>query len=286
MGEVWTVLKVLQWTTGYLQERGVDNGRLESELLLADTLGCERIGLYLNFDRPMTGEELKTFRERVGRRARREPLQYIMGQTEFWSLPFKVVPAVLIPRADTEVLVEEALRLAPESRRILDVGTGSGVIAVALAHELPEAQVEAVDVSREALAVAEENAQLNGVAQRVDCHWADMADLPPGPYDLIVSNPPYIETAELEKLMPEVRDHEPRQALDGGADGLICYRLLTTAARQRLVSGGWLVVEIGCDQATAVSALFSTAGFESVATRKDYAGLDRVVTARQPQTMI
>jgi len=178
--------------------------------------------------------------------------------------------------------VEEALRLAPESRRILDVGTGSGAIAVALAHELPEARVDAVDISREALVVAEENARSNDVADRVVCQWADMADLPSGPYDLLVSNPPYIETAELDRLMPEVRDHEPRQALDGGADGLDCYRLLAQAARQRLVAGGWLVVEVGCGQAEAVAELFAAAGLKEGATRKDYAGVERVVMARQP----
>lgn len=281
MTESWTVLKVLKWTSGYLAERGIDSGRLDAELLLADLLQLDRVGLYLNFDRPLDAEELGRFRERVGRRARREPLQYILGRTEFWSLPFRVSPAVLVPRPDTEVLVEEALSRAAPAARILDVGTGSGAIAVALAHELQEARVTAVDISAEALAVAGQNARDNSVEERIILVRADLQALPEGEFDLVVANPPYIAEGELAELMPEVRDYEPQLALAGGTDGLDAYRALARQAPGLLAAGGWLLVEIGAGQAVAVRELLAAAGLEEVFTRDDYAGLPRVVGGRR-----
>ncbi|WP_027713750.1 peptide chain release factor N(5)-glutamine methyltransferase [Desulfuromonas sp. TF] len=277
MAETWTVLKVLQWTAGYLKEKGIEGGRLDAELLLSDALILDRVGLYLNYDRPLTTVELTFFRQQVGRRARREPLQYILGRAEFWSLPFVVNPAVLIPRPDTEILVEEALKRASVEANILDVGTGSGAIAVALAHELPGAAVEGVDISPAALEVAAENARRNGVDGRVRLGEADLARLPEGPFDLIVSNPPYIPSDELAALMPEVRDFEPRLALDGGGDGLESYRLLARHAPSRLHSGGWLLLETGAGQAPAVRELLAEAGLLDVFSRDDYAGIPRVV---------
>lgn len=282
MSETWTVLKVLQWTAGYLQQAGVENGRLDGELLLAAALGLDRVGLYLNHDRPMAPAELEGFREFVKRRARREPLQYILGRTEFWSLPFKVTPAVLIPRADTEILVEEALEKAGGASAILDVGTGSGAIAVALAHELPAAQVVAVDCSAEALAVARENAVMNGVDGRISFREGDLFALETGEYDLILSNPPYIPAADIPALMPEVRDHEPRGALVGGEDGLEAYRALARQAPTLLKDKGWLLVEVGIGQAEAVAALLETAGFMHISVRSDYAGISRVVGGQKP----
>ena len=281
MAETWTVLKVLKWTSGYLAERGIGNGRLDAELLLADLLQLDRVGLYLNFDRPLTAAELADFRERVGRRARREPLQYILGRSEFWSLPFRVGPAVLVPRPDTEVLVEEALARAVPAACILDVGTGSGAIAVALAHELPAARLTAVDISSEALAIAAENARTNGVAERIDFATADLHVLPEGTFDLVVANPPYIPAADLAELMPEVRDYEPQLALHGGADGLDAYRALARQASRLLVTGGWLLVEVGVGQAAAVQELLAAAGLGELFCRNDYAGIPRVVGGRQ-----
>jgi len=282
LAETWTVVKILQWTADYLAQKGVESGRREAELLLAGLLGLDRVGLYLNHDRPLNPGELALYRERVGRRARREPLQYILGQTEFWSLPFTVTPAVLVPRADTEILVEEALKRASGPCRILDVGTGSGAIAVALAHELPQATVEAIDVSAEALAVAAVNARDNGVEARVHCRQADLAALAGGPYDLIVANPPYIPARDLAGLMPEVRDFEPHLALDGGEDGLDCYRRLLPAAVGCLQSGGWLLVEVGHDQAAEVAALFAAAPeLGEIFSACDLAGIDRVVGGRR-----
>ena len=282
MSETWTVLKVLQWTTGYLQQAGVENGRLDGELLLAAALGLDRVGLYLNYDRPMAPAELESFREFVKRRARREPLQYILGTTEFWSLPFKVTPAVLIPRADTEILVEEALKRARGASAILDVGTGSGAIAVAMAHELPEAQVVAIDCSPQALAVARDNAVLNGVDGRISFRVGDLFVLEPGEYDLVLSNPPYIPAADIPALMPEVRDHEPRGALVGGEDGLEAYRALTRQVPALLKDKGWLLVEVGLGQAETVVSLLEVAGLINIEVRADYAGIPRVVGGQKP----
>lgn len=268
---------MLQWTAEYFTGKGIESARLESELLLAATLGLDRIGLYINFERPLDVEELVVFRERVRRRARREPLQYILGETEFWSLMFMVGPAVLVPRADTEVLVEEALTRLEGEAKVLDVGTGSGAIAIALAHEKPGIMVTALDCSEAALEVARENARRNNVADRVNCLVGDLAALPAGPFDMLVSNPPYIPTRDWEQLMPEVRDYEPRLALDGGDDGLQAFRRLTAQAGQVLSPGGWLLVEVGIGQAADVSALFRTAGLIDVEQRDDYAGIPRVV---------
>ena len=282
MAEVWTVLKVLQWTAGYFRDRGIEGGRLDAELLLGDTLALDRVGLYLNYDRPLSAMELESFRAAVARRAKREPLQYIRAQAEFWSLPFTVSPAVLIPRSDTEVLVEEALKRIAGPGRILDVGTGSGAIAIAIAHERPEARVEAVDLSPAALAVARGNAEANGVAERVTFSQGDLRQLQGAGYDLVVSNPPYIPSADLAALMPEVREFEPLLALDGGADGLSAYRLLAAQARALLKPGGWLLLEVGIGQAEAVTELLRAAGLVEIFTRADYAGVARVVGGQSP----
>jgi release factor glutamine methyltransferase len=280
LAETWTVLKILQWTADYLSQKGVESGRRDAELLLCATLDLDRVGLYLNYDRPLSPAELGVFREQVGRRARREPLQHILGRAEFWSLPFRVTPAVLIPRGDTEVLVEEALKRLAGPCSILDVGTGSGAIAIALAHELPAAVVTAVDISAEALAVAAENARANGVEGRVVFHQVDLGALPGGPYDLIVANPPYIPEGEIPELMPEVRVFEPHLALNGGGDGLECYRRLLPAAATCLKPGGWLLLEVGCGQAPQVLDLLRQSGFDQRFTARDLAKIERVVGGR------
>lgn len=280
MSERWTVLKILQWTADYFAGKGIDSPRLEAELLLAATLRMDRVGLYINFERPLDSRELADYREKVRRRGSREPGQYILGETEFWSLPFKISPAVLIPRADTEVLVEEALKRIKSQARVLDVGTGSGAIAVALAHELPEIKVTALDCSDAALEVARGNAELNNVSARVCFLEGDLRDLPAGPFEAVISNPPYIPTGDWASLMPEVREHEPRLALDGGVDGLDAYRQLAAQANHVLVPGGWLLVEVGIKQAKDVVALFKAAGLLEIETRDDYAGIPRVVMGK------
>jgi release factor glutamine methyltransferase len=280
LAEIWTVLKILTWMTDFFAAKEIDNPRLEAQLLLAHSLDLERIGLYLQHDRPLTSADLDKIRPLVKRRGQREPLQYILGETEFWSLPFKVTPDVLIPRADTEILVEEALKKTRESGQLLDVGTGSGAIAVSLATELEDWQIDALDISSEALDIARDNAELNGVAQRIVFRQGTLAHLPTEKYDLIVSNPPYIAATEWAQLMPEVRDYEPELALVAADDGLECYRLLTDQAATSLSPNGWLLVEIGYQQAEAVQQLFRAAGLTEIFLRHDYAGQPRVVGGR------
>jgi release factor glutamine methyltransferase len=282
LADTWSVLKTLQWTTGYFREKGIEGGRLDAELLLAEVMGLDRIGLYLHFDRPLNASELAEFRGLVGRRARREPLQYILGRTEFWSLSLRVSPAVLIPRADTELLVAEALKKAPERASVLDVGTGSGAIAIALAHERPDLTLTALDLSGAALAVAEDNARHCGVAERMVFHQGDLGTFDGGPFALMVANPPYIATADLAGLMPEVRDFEPPQALDGGTDGFACYRQLVALAQRVLTPGGWLLLEVGIGQAPFVQTmLLDSHLFVDPLIARDLSGIERVVGARR-----
>jgi release factor glutamine methyltransferase len=278
--ETWTVLKVLDWTKGYLADKGVENARLESEWLLCTALGLDRMGLYINFDKPLTEAELTSFRGMVARRAKREPLQYILGSQEFMGLEFDVLPGVLIPRHDTEVLVTAAIERAGAESRILDIGVGSGCIAVALASALPQAEVVGVDPSAAALALARQNAARLGV--RVTLFAGSLFEPFPGQkFDLIVSNPPYIPTNDLETLQPEVRDFEPIQALDGGADGLAFYQQITQAAPGYLKPGGWLLFEVGINQAEPVQELFTrTEKFADLFTVKDQNLIERVVGGR------
>lgn len=276
MAETWTLLKLLRWTTDFFAEKGVDKPRLNAELLLAHVLQLDRVGLYLNFERPLNTAELDVIRPLVRRRGQREPLQYLIGYTEFWSLQFAVTPAVLIPRADTEILVEEALSRADETGDLLDVGTGSGAIAISLASELTDWQVTGLDISCAALEVARRNAEKNGVEQVQFVH-GDLAELPQQKYDLIVSNPPYVAQAEWDLLMQEVRCFEPQQALLAENNGLDCYQKLAAQAPSRLKPGGWLLVEIGHQQAEAVQQIFSAAGLTDIYLREDYAGQPRVV---------
>ena len=297
--ETWTVLKIIQWTTEYLKGKGIDNPRLDSEVLLANLLKLDRVGLYLNFDRPLSRDELSSFREIVKRRGSREPLQYITGHQEFWSLDFKVTPDVLIPRPDTEILVEEALKAVRREtldvRRqnqlpftILDLCTGSGCIAISLAHELKDAVVYAVDTSEAALSIARENAEKNGVRDRVIFLQGDLYEALTShvsrltSYDLIVSNPPYIKNIDIPNIQPEVRDYEPRMAVDGGTEGLGFYKRIVADAPNHLSPHGWLMVEVGEGQADAVSKMMTDTGtFESISTVKDLAGIERVVKAHK-----
>lgn len=277
--ETWTIRRVLDWTRGYLAEKGVENARLETEWLLCAALGFDRVGLYVNFDKPLNADELAAVRGLVARRARREPLQYILGSQEFCGLEFAVTPAVLIPRHDTEVLVAEALCRAPHAATVLDIGVGSGCIAVALAKQLPDAQVWGVEQSPAAIALAQKNAERHGV--RVTLFEGSLFEpFRDQRFDLIVSNPPYIPTADLETLQPEVREYEPWAALDGGADGLDFYRIIVPAAPEHLNPGGWLMVELGIGQAEAVLGMFGQTGFIDCFAARDPNGIDRVVGGR------
>jgi release factor glutamine methyltransferase len=279
--ETWTLLELLEWVTGFFTEKGLNNPRLDAQLLTGAVLGLDRIGLYLNYDRPLTQAELDQIRPLVKRRAQREPLQYLLGKTEFWSLEFAVSPAVLIPRADTEILVEEALKKSAATGTLLDIGCGSGAIALSFASEKPGWQVTGLDISPPALEVATLNAQRLGLAGRSRFVAGDLAQLPSCRYDLVVSNPPYISCADYAELMPEVREYEPALALLAGEDGLDYYRLLCRQVDKILEPGGWLLLEIGWQQQADVSALLAATGLQNIYCRQDYAGHPRVIGARK-----
>jgi release factor glutamine methyltransferase len=278
--ETWTVLNILAWTKNYLAGKGVENARLESEWLLSAALGLDRVGLYVNFDKPLTETELAVYRGMIARRARREPLQYILGSQEFMELDFEVSPAALIPRCDTETLLAEAVKRSKDAIKILDIGVGSGCIAVALAVKLPASQVCGVEQSADALTLAKRNAAKHGV--NVTLVQGSLFEPFNGVrFDMIVSNPPYIPTGDFDSLQPEVRDFEPREALDGGADGFDFYRSIIPDATDHLNPGGWLLFEVGIGQAKRVLELFTQTGrFEELFTAKDPAGIERVVGGR------
>lgn len=275
----WTVLKILTWTKEYLAGKGIENARLEAEWLLCEALSLDRVGLYLNFDKPLQESELAAYRSMVTRRAKREPLQHILGTQEFMGLQFMTTAAALIPRHDTEVLVSEALKAVPAPRSVLDIGTGSGCVAIALAKVLPEATVVSADISPEAIELAIRNAELNTVS--VDFRQGSLYEpVSNQRFDLIVSNPPYIPAADIETLQPEVRDFEPRLALDGGSDGLDFYRQITANAPEHLDPGGWLLVEVGAGQSGEVTEMFAKNGFSDIFSAKDPGGIERVVGGR------
>ena len=284
--ESWTVLKLLQWTTAYFQRNNVPEPRTSAEVLLAHVLEQDRLFLYLNYDRPMETSELAAYRAYIKRRLGGEPNQYITGLQEFWSLPVRVSPDVLIPRPETEVLVQAVLEFldkADPNVDILDLGTGSGAIAIALARELPAARIVAADLSMAALGLAQENAKLNQVDERIFFVRGDMFAAIPGgsqKFKVVVTNPPYISHAEISKLPREIRDFEPHHALEGGPDGLTAIRHIIAEAPTVLSQGGALCMEMGADQTESVSALArDNQHYESYRIIKDYSGLDRVLVA-------
>lgn len=284
-----TVLEVIQRSTDFLACRGVESARLHTELLLAHVLRVPRLRLYLDFERTLSAAELDTLRTLVKRRAAREPLQHILGTASFCGLELRVDRRVLVPRPETELLAERGWQFlrsvasdpaAPP--RALDFGTGSGCLAIALTVNCPAARLVAVDTSPEALDVARENAARLGVADRIEFVASDGfgALAPSTVFDLIVANPPYIPTAEIEHLSPEVRDFDPRAALDGGPDGLRCLRRLAREAGGFLRASGRLMTEFGDGQADAVAALFREANWTVEAVEPDLTGRARFLIAR------
>lgn len=285
-----TVLEVIQRSAEYLARKGVESARLQAELLLAHVLHQPRLKLYLEFERVLSEPELAALRELVRRRGAREPLQYLVGSVNFCGLELAVNPAVLIPRPETELLAERAWTFlagqagSPEAPpAALDFGTGSGCLAIALAVHCPEARVWAVDLSPAALEVARANAARHGVEARIHFVPSDgFAALPAGErFDLIVANPPYIPTAEIARLQPEVRDHEPRAALDGGPDGLAVIRRLATGSAAWLKPGGRLMLEVGDDQADTATALLTAAGWGGVTVENDWTNRPRLLVAER-----
>jgi len=283
-----TVREAIRTGAEYLRKAGIDNARLDAEVLLRDVLGMEQTDFYLSMDEAMDAAAELEFHKLLLRRAGRDPVAYITGHKEFWSLDFVVTPAVLIPRPETELLVELALKLSTPSagtsrRNILDLGTGSGAIAVSLAKELPQARIFAVDISAAAIEIACLNARRHGVEDRMEFVSGDLlepvAEEREG-FDLIVANPPYIRSGDLAGLEPEIQKWEPTTALDGGADGLLYYRRIVAAAGDYLKAGGSILLELGYGMSEAVARLFADAGgFEPAHVYRDYAGKERVIAA-------
>ncbi len=267
---VWTVGKLLQWTTQWFNERQVEGGRLAAELLLARAMGCRKIELYTRYENEPTAEQRAAFRELVKQAGAHTPIAYLLRSREFFSLDFAVTPAVLVPRPETEALVQRAIDIcrteADRTWRILDVGTGSGCVAIAIAKYAVNSVVVGSDVSAEALTVAAENVERHAVAERVSLVEADLVSLPvdsipSGGFDLVVSNPPYIPEGAWAKLAPNVRDHEPRIALvPPSGDGLEIYRRLAAEATAVLAAAGRVLAEIGHDQHEAVKEVFTSTG--------------------------
>jgi release factor glutamine methyltransferase len=288
MGDVqtpWTVRSLLAWGRDWLARRGVDNPRLDAELLVAHALGCDRVRLYTEFDKPLGAEELSRARPLFERRGQREPVAYILGVKEFYGRPFKVGPGVFIPRPETELLVQIALEGLPRAPvHVLDLCGGSGAVGVTVAAERPEAQVDVVDISDLAVAAARENGEAHAPG-RVTVLLGDLYAALPGHrrYDAVLANPPYIGTHEQGRLAPDIVQHEPHEALFAGEQGLGVVRRLVGDASRWLVPGGLFATEIDPGQAAAVLALCAGAGLRGAGLVRDLAGLDRHVVARAPR---
>jgi release factor glutamine methyltransferase len=287
--QIWTVGHVLQWTQRHFADKGIESARLDAEVLLAATLGVDRVYLYTHYDQPLSQAERDAYRKWVLRRSRREPVAYILGNREFYGRRFAVSPAVLVPRPETEHVVEAALHWArdcgPGAPRILDVGTGSGAIGVTLACELERAWVVATDIDANALAMARLNAQSHGVADRLETICGDLLEpvrqANMEPFDIIVANPPYVDPKQRAELPPEVRDHEPASALFADASGLEIVRRLAAQVPPVLALPSLFACEIGSEQqADAEAAVCDALPSARVATLPDLAGHGRVVTAR------
>lgn len=283
--ETWTVRRVLDWTRGHFEKQTIDAPRLTAEILLGHVLGVSRVKLFMDLDRPLGKDELTTYKALIQRRLAGEPTQYLVGSKEFYGRRFLVDPRVLIPRSETELLVEGTLRTIAKdaAARVLDLCTGSGCIALSIAAERPLTSVWATDLSAEALVVARLNAEALGLSGRVTFFEGSL--LAPVPadatFDVIVSNAPYIAAGELAGLQREVQ-REPRLALDGGTDGLAVIRPLVEAAAPRLKAGGWLALEIAEDQGARVKALLENAGLVEVRVDTDLARHERLVFGRRP----
>lgn len=279
-----TVLEIIKRSAEFLAGKGVESARLNAELLIGHALGLKRMQLYLQFERPLTELELEKIRPLVRRRGQREPLQHILGETEFHGLRLKTDRRALIPRPETELLIELIIaRMVAPPARILDLGTGSGAIALTLAQHYPEAQLVATDTSGEALALARENAARSGLEGRV--RWLEydwFAGLSGETFDLIVSNPPYLSEAEVAAAAPEVRDHEPRAALTPGGDGSTALAAILASAGAHLAAGGLLALETGIAQHAGLLAAAAQHGFVAAESKPDLTGRDRYVFARKP----
>ena len=283
--EVWTIGRILKWTEDYFAQKGIENPRLDAEVLLSHVLQKQRIYLYVHFDEPLQAAELAAFREMIKKRIAHVPVAYILGEKEFMGLTFKVTEATLVPRPDTEILVQAGVdrlrQLGRSNPRIADIGTGTGAVGLSVLNFVKDAVLDTVDISPAARAVAEENAESFGLKERANFFTGDLlAPLAGQNYTAILSNPPYIPAKDIEGLAADVRNSEPHTALDGGEDGLDFYRRLCSEAPAMLAAGGFMAFEVGIDQAGDVARL---AEENPLICRteilKDYAGIERVVVA-------
>lgn len=280
--DVWTISSLLNWTVNYFKSKNIQSARLDAEVLLSHVLRQERIYLYVHFDEPMEQNELSKFREYVKKRAQHVPIAYIIGEREFMGLPFKVTKDTLIPRPDTEILVENVLNNVDRDKEIeiVDIGTGSGAIILSLLVNLPKAQGKTVDISSKAIEVAKENAVNLQVNDRCEFFVGDLfAPLNGNKFDLIVSNPPYIPQKDIATLEDDVKEYEPVSALTDGGDGLSYYRRLLSEGKAYIKENGFIALEIGIYQSEDVKQIAMDNGWKNIKIIKDYAGIDRVVLA-------
>ncbi|HDL84831.1 MAG TPA: peptide chain release factor N(5)-glutamine methyltransferase [Candidatus Acetothermia bacterium] len=280
----WTVREILKWTRGYFKGAGISQPRLEAEILLAHVMNVDRLHLYLSPDTPLTPDERARFREIIKKRRSGVPRQYLTGEVQFYGLRFRIRDDVFIPRPETEELLERALGLVPRDRDLacLDLGTGSGVIAVSLAKYLPRVKVTAVDLSTEAVELAQENAELNEVVDRVDVMRSNWFERVVGKFDLVISNPPYIPEEEMENLPEEVRGHEPRRALAGGKEGMEEIAKLVAGLEEHMYAEATALFEIGDGQGKMVTEEMKSAGLIDIRVERDFAEQERYVIARCP----
>jgi release factor glutamine methyltransferase len=275
---------LLDWSQSQLAEAGVLSPRLDSEIILAHTLNLSRSDLWTQGKRVLSESEVKDVKKYMQRRLNREPISQIVGHQEFWSLDFILDKNVLAPRPETELLIETALNcISSTTAKILDLGTGSGALAVTMAKEIPECKVSALDIDPKALSIAKENAVRHGVADQIEFICTDLKKSDwLGCFSMILSNPPYIKSADIQKIMPEVRNYEPGKALDGGVTGLDFYRIIIPMAIDRLEEKGFLILEIGHDQADEVTALLGNfLCYKNIEVIQDYSGYDRIVKAQK-----
>lgn len=279
-----TVLEAIKKSTKYLEEKGIESPRINAELLLADILECKRLQLYLSFDRPLDEEEVNRYREYIARRGKFEPLQYITGKVDFYNLTLNVNKHVLIPRQETELLIEKAIEICRQKnyRRILDVGTGSGNISIALAKDIMDVEITGIDISHEAIEVAKQNADLNNTNGKIEFVHTDILTFKPATkYDMIISNPPYVSTADYPTLQKEILDYEPKNAVTDDSDGYKYFKYLVGQSDNLLNKNGSLLFEIAEGQAEEIKGIMELHSFHPIEIIKDYQGIDRVLVGER-----
>jgi release factor glutamine methyltransferase len=280
-----TVLESINLSSEYLKNKGIESPRINAELLLAHILNCKRLNLYLSFEKPLTEEELQKYRELLRRRSKFEPLQYIIGKVEFYGIDFKVNPSVLIPRQETEILIETIIGQYDkhDTLRILDIGTGSGNIAISLAKNLDNSVITALDISEEALKTANENALLNSVNDRTEFIRFDFLkdEFKRNEFDVVVSNPPYIAIEEFETLRPELKEYEPKVALTDYNSGFLFYEIISNKSNHLLKPGGKLFFEVGKGQSSKVTEIMTKNNFQNINATKDYLNIERVISGEK-----